>query len=92
MARTRVRRLDSLITDFRHAARLLRAADPPPVDGFAHISLEADDRALIFAFLATRFPARKAEYAAAAARFNISRKVPYQLVERSLGKLKPPSP
>jgi hypothetical protein len=85
-------RLATLTSDFRHAASLLRAAEPPPIDAFARLSIQVHDRALTFAVLAARFPSKKAEYGAAAERFNISRKVPYQLVQRSLGKLKPASP
>ena len=81
--------LESLPKDLRRTAQFLRAIDPPSVESFTHISMGSDDRALVFALLGRRFPAKKAEYDAAAARFNISRKFPYQLVRRALGKMKP---
>jgi hypothetical protein len=85
-------KLEASLKDFRRVARLLRAAESPVVDDFSRISVDSGDRALIFAVLAERFPAKKAEYHAAAARFNVGRKYPYQLVQRALGNMKPASP
>ena len=73
-------------------AALLQAGEPPTIDSLSQISVDVDERALIFAVLAKRFPARKSEYDPMAAQFNIGRKFPYQLVQRALGKLNPASP
>ena len=85
-------KLDKLPKAFRDVAGLLRAAEPPAADSLSRVSVDINERALIFAVLAQRFPARKAEYDAMAAQFNIGRKFPYQLVQRALGKLNPASP
>jgi hypothetical protein len=63
-----------------------------PVDELSSVNIDADDRALIFAILAERFPDQKAPYHAAAARFNIGHNPPYHLVRRALGVLKPGAP
>ena len=75
--------LESLPKDLRRTAQFLRATDPPLVESFTHISMGSDDRALVFALLGRRLPAKKAEYDSAATGFNISRKFPYQLVQRA---------
>jgi tetratricopeptide (TPR) repeat protein len=84
--------LATLSSDFRRMAQLLRSDKPPTVESISQISMDAENRALVFALLAGRFPEKKSEYDTAAARFNISRKFPYQLVQRALGRLKPASP
>ena len=46
--------------------------------------IDPEDKALLLAVLGQRFPAKRAEYHAAAARFNVGRKPPYQLVRRAI--------
>ncbi len=50
----------------------------------SRIIVGPDNQALLCAILAERFPARRAEYHSAAARYNVRRKPPYQLVLRAL--------
>ena len=68
----------------RKVAEILSAAEPTPVADLEPIYLELGDKALVFAVLAERFPASRDEYHAAAARFNVRRKPPYQLVLRAI--------
>jgi tetratricopeptide (TPR) repeat protein len=70
--------------EMRRAATVLRAAQPPGMDELSRILLGSDKQALICALLAERFPARQAELRAAAARFNVRRKPPYQLVRLAI--------
>lgn len=70
--------------EFRRAATVLRKAEPVPVADVARLVIDPSNKALLFAVLGRRFPARRAEYNAAAARYNIRRKPPYLLVRRAL--------
>jgi hypothetical protein len=54
------------------------------VEKTSRLVIGPESQALICAVLAERFPARRAEYHAAAARYNVRRRPPYQLVARAL--------
>lgn len=65
-------------------ADVLGAPEPPAIPDVHHVYLPAGSKALLFAALADRFPAKRKAYLAEAARFNIGRKPPYHLVKRVL--------
>ena len=68
--------------DMRRAARILRESEPPGMNEIARVLAGPENQAMLCAVLAERFPARRAEYHSAAARYNVRRKPPYQLVVR----------
>ena len=78
--------------DDRQAAALLRAAAPPSPSEVDKVLLSPTEKALIIALLAGRFPERRAEYLAEAARFNVLRLPPYLLVRRAIGDEAPAKP
>jgi tetratricopeptide (TPR) repeat protein len=77
-------KLETMSKDTRRAAKVLRADKPVPLDELERIYLDAEDRALLLAVLAERFPAKRAEYRAAATLFNIQRIFPSLLVRRAI--------
>ncbi len=79
-------------TDFGKAAELLAAAKPPSIKEARRYLLPGPNKALILAALADRFPAKRGMYVAEAARFNVSRKPSYYLIERATEKNKPVQP
>jgi tetratricopeptide (TPR) repeat protein len=78
------RSLQGLGGEERHALKALTATEPVPAAELDRAVLDPGDKALLFAVLAERFPARRAEYRAAAARFNLRPKPPYHLVKRAI--------
>jgi tetratricopeptide (TPR) repeat protein len=76
--------LDTLTSDTRHAAAVLRAKSPVPLQDLDHVLLDPQAKALLLAVLAEQFPANRASYQALARRFNIRREPPYHLVERAI--------
>lgn len=76
--------LEPLGRDYRRAAEILRADTPTPLAENDRVFLEPGEKALLLALLGTRFPDRRAEYFAAADRFNVRRIPPYQLIRRAL--------
>ena len=78
-------RLEALTTETREVAKALGAAAPVPVEDLDRVIVDPEDKALTLAVLGERFPARRAEYRAAAGRFHVRRKPPYHLVQRAIG-------
>jgi hypothetical protein len=68
----------------RLAGKILNSSDPPVMTEIERLLVGTGNQALLCAVLAERFPARRAEYHAAAARYNVRRKPPYQLVVRAI--------
>ena len=86
-ARWRDQAIASLVNgsrDIRRLAKILGAPGPTAVAEFDRLLAAADLKALVLAILAGRHPARRAEYLAAAARFNVRRRPPYQLVRLAI--------
>jgi hypothetical protein len=73
----------------RRAATILNKSSATPVPDLERVLIEPESKALILALLAERFPAQRAEYAAEAARFNIRRRPPYQLVRSAIDRARP---
>lgn len=69
----------------QRAAKALRASEPMTADELARVVVDADEKALMYAVLGARFPAKRDEYHAAARRFNLRYKPPHQLVRRAAG-------
>ncbi len=65
-------------------ATILRATQPPPPEGIQRLIYGAGRQALICALLAERFPAKRAEFLATAAKYNVRRVPPYQLVKLAI--------
>jgi tetratricopeptide (TPR) repeat protein len=86
------RELETLTADTRRVAKALEAPGPVPLDVLDRVYVGPEQRALIFAVLAARFPAKRAEYLAAAARFNVRRKPSYALVRRAIEGAGPAAP
>ena len=76
--------------EWRKLGQLLASEVPVPVTDFDRFYVSPEDKALLFAAMAERFPTKRAEYRAAAARFNLQRKPPYLLIQRALAS-KPPA-
>lgn len=76
--------LEAASSEGHRAAQILHATEPTPAGELDHLSIDANDKALMFAVLAAKFPERRAEYHAAAARFNVLHKPPYRLIRRAL--------
>jgi tetratricopeptide (TPR) repeat protein len=79
-----IQRLGSSINNIREVARALGAAQPASERELSRIVVDPELKALMFAVLAERFPARRASFLASAARFNVRRAIPYQLVRRAI--------
>ena len=73
-------KLDTMGPDARRVTAILRAGQPPSLEEIGHIILGPRRLAMVCALLAERFAAKRAEYLAAAARYNVRRVPPYQLV------------
>jgi hypothetical protein len=73
--------LDSQGADERRLATILRATQPPPPDVIQRLIYGAGRQAMVCALLAERFPAKRAEFLATAAKYNVRRIPPYQLVK-----------
>jgi len=71
---------------------ILRAEAPPSVDAVQRLTGIPAEKALLFASLAERFPDKRAEYRAAAARFNLRRLHPYLLIRRAIEAEAAPQP
>ena len=76
--------LDSQGADERRLAKILRATEPPSLDVIPRLAYGAGRQALICALLAERFPAKRADFLAAAAKYNVRRVPPYQLVKLAI--------
>ncbi|QEH32769.1 hypothetical protein OJF2_12500 [Aquisphaera giovannonii] len=76
--------MGSLGTLQENEARILDATAPPAIADVLRNSTDVDNKALLLCDLATRFPAKRAEYLGAAARFNVLRRPPYLLVKRAV--------
>ena len=79
-----IKKLESATPLIRPAAKFLASSEPPALTDLSRLQIEADDKALLCAALADRFPAKRAEYQAAASRYNILRQPPYHLVSRAI--------
>ena len=79
-------------TDVGKAAELLTATKPPSIEEVRRYFVSSPNKALILAALADLFPAKREMYLAEAARFNVSRKPSYYLIERATKKNKPVQP
>ena len=77
-------KLEALGTEMRLAAKILKSPEPPGMTEIARVLVGSGNQALLCASLAQRFPAKRAEYQAAAARYNVRRTHPYQLVLRAI--------
>ncbi len=77
-------KLEAQGPETRLAAKLLNSPDPPAMTEIARVLVGSGKQALLCAALAQRFPARRAEYHAAAAQYNVRRTTPYQLVLRAI--------
>jgi tetratricopeptide (TPR) repeat protein len=75
--------LEAGATDWARAAEVLRSAVPPSQAELDEVAVAASSKAVLLAALAHRHPTRRAEFAAAARRFNIGRGFPYHLVQRA---------
>ena len=84
--------LEATTEDNRKVAAILRAEAPTPLDQIDRLVLRTDEKALLLAILATRFPDEAAGYRAAATRFNVLRLPPYLLVRRAIGAEGPARP
>jgi tetratricopeptide (TPR) repeat protein len=78
--------LKNAYRDLRRAAEILGAPGPTAVAEFDRLLIDPDLKALIFALLAERHPAMRAEYLAASKRFNVRRKPPFQLVRLAIDR------
>jgi tetratricopeptide (TPR) repeat protein len=84
--------LDKLTPDYRRAAAILRADAPTSLADLNRVFLEPGEKALVLALLGTRFPDRRPEYFAAAAKFNVRYIPPHHLVRRAIEGAKPAAP
>jgi tetratricopeptide (TPR) repeat protein len=75
--------LDEGEADWTRAAGLLRRATVPAQAELDDIILPPNSKAILFAALAQQYPAKRAEFAAAARRLNVSRSYPYHLLQRA---------
>ena len=87
-----IKRLEALAPEMREAATLLRSPEPVPQADLDRLVVPPDDKALIYAVLAERFPKKRAEYNAGAARFNLRSQPPYHLVRRAIAAAPPAVP
>ncbi|SIO67935.1 hypothetical protein SAMN05444166_8470 [Singulisphaera sp. GP187] len=83
------RTMESQGVEDGRAAVLLRAAEPASIAEIERVVVDADETALLCVALGRRFPAKRDEYHAAARRYNIQRKAPYQLILRATDGEKP---
>ncbi len=79
-----IERMKSSFLPMRQVATVLGAAKPATDSDLLRIILDPEMKALVFAVLAERFPAKRADYLASAAQFNVRRKIPYQVVRRAI--------
>lgn len=77
-------KLETLSPEARSVAKSLGAAGPTAPDDLIRLSLMPQEKALVFAVLAGRFPDRAAEYLGAAGRYNLRRTAPYLLIRRAI--------
>jgi tetratricopeptide (TPR) repeat protein len=87
-----IKQLETHAPESREAAKALRSPDPVPMADLDRLVVNPDDKALLYAVLARRFPAKRAEYNAGAARFNLSAQPPYHLVRRAIAAPAPALP
>lgn len=76
--------LAGMMREEREAAEVLGADRPPALDDLHRIIITPQNKALLLATLAGRFPERRAEYLAEAERFNMRRIGFYPLVKRAI--------
>ncbi len=79
--------------DTRRVTAILRSKEPPKLQEIERIILGVRRQAVVCALLAWRFPAMRKDYLVAAAKYNVRRLPPYQLVKlatESQDKTKPP--
>jgi tetratricopeptide (TPR) repeat protein len=77
-------KLERMGPALRRAAAVLRSPGPPPIEELSRIAVSSRRQALACALLAQRFPARRADYLAVAAKYNVRRVPPYQLVRLAI--------
>jgi hypothetical protein len=79
-------------TDLGKAATLLSDREPPTIKKVHEFFVPTANKAVMLAALADQFPARREIYLAEAARFNISRKPSFYLIQRVTEKKTPVKP
>jgi len=79
-----IKKFETATPLIRPVAKFLASSEPPALADLSRLQIEVDDKALLCAALADRFPAKRAEYQAAASRYNILRQPPYHLVSRAI--------
>lgn len=79
-----ISRLEHMGPDSRRLAAMLGSTAPPNPDEMRNIVLGPRRQALACALLAERFPSKRSEYLAAAARYNVRRAPPYLLVRQAI--------
>lgn len=79
-----IKKFETATPLIRRVAKFLASTEPPALADLSRLQIEVDDKALLCAALADRFPAKRAEYQAAASRYNILRQPPYHLVSRAI--------
>lgn len=78
--------LDEADADSRRAVALLRAEKPPTQKQLDDVVLLAENKSLLAAALALRFPNDNADLVALAHRLNVRRNPPYHLVKKAVGE------
>jgi tetratricopeptide (TPR) repeat protein len=72
--------LEKMGPDERRLSKVLRSISPPTPDEIPRLAFGSARQALICAWLAERFPEKQARFLALAAKYNLRRMPPYQLV------------
>jgi hypothetical protein len=85
-----IKALDAEGRDSRRIATMLRSTQPPATDEVARFAFSSARQPLVYALLASKFPARRGEYLRAAAKYNVRRAPPYQLVKQAIEAGTPP--
>ena len=76
--------------DIRRAGEILESSSGPVTTELDRLLIEPGVKATILLLLAERFPAKRPEYVARAAAFNIRRGPPYQLIRSAIERLASP--
>jgi hypothetical protein len=76
--------LEKMGPDLRRLASMLGSTVPPRPDDVTSLFLGPRRQALALALLARRFPAQRTAYLEGAARYNLRRVPPYQLVRQAI--------
>lgn len=84
--------LEKLNREYRRVAEILKAGEPPPLRDLERLSIGPEHKALLLAALGVKFPAKRAEFLARAAHFNVLRKPPYLVVRRATAAGEGPPP